>query len=239
MSSEAPVSGFTRSDSRPRARNGPGGVAFAGSVLLHGLLIAGALVSGHIKAKEEPVSPYRFIRVNLYSPPPQVAGEPSAPAPAPAIVKPKVAEVVPKAAAVKKPAVKTAAAKTSTAPKATPVPVAGRNPKAGSPGGEGLNVQMEGDAFPFPEYLENLIIQLNRYFRWTGAGNLEAHVGFYVLRDGSVKGIKLQRRSGNINFDLAALDAIEQAGRRSSFGPLPEGFKRDTLPVLFKFIPPN
>jgi TonB family protein len=98
---------------------------------------------------------------------------------------------------------------------------------------------MDGEEFPYPDYLENLIIQLNRYFRWTGAGNLEAHVGFYVQRDGSVRGLKVQRRSGNINFDLAAVDAVEQASKRNAFGPLPEGFKRENLPVLFKFIPPN
>lgn len=226
---------------RARPGRGPGKLALAGSVLLHGVLIGGALVSGHIRAREEPVSNYRFMRVNLYSPPPQVAGEPAAPAPRPAIVKPKAAEVAPKPAAVKKkPEVKTATpAPKRTEPKTPPAPVAGRNPKAGSPGGEGLNVQMEGDEFPFPEYLENVIIQLNRFFRWTGAGNLEAHVGFYILRDGSVKGLKVQRRSGNINFDLAAMSAVEQAGMRNSFGPLPEGFQRDTLPILFKFIPPN
>ena len=49
---------------------------------------------------------------------------------------------------------------------------------------------MAGDAFPYPEYLENIIRQLNRYFRWTGA-DLTAQVGFEIQRDGSVKAIRV------------------------------------------------
>jgi outer membrane biosynthesis protein TonB len=146
---------------------------------------------------------------------------------------------------VKKPEVKpkTAQTKTTTAtpPAARPnkAPVAGRNPKPGSVGGEGLNVQLEGEDFPDPEYLENIIRQLNNYFRWTGAGNLTTEVGFYILRNGSVRGLRTIRKSGTIAFDLAALESVDAAGQRRTFGPLPKSWPRDGLGVSFTFMPPR
>jgi outer membrane biosynthesis protein TonB len=230
---------FFTSAARWRKRSGPGRAALVGSLLMHILIIAAAIGTGAIKRGTEQVTNYKFYSVKIFSPPPQVAGEPTAPAPRPAIIKPKTEEVKTIKAPVKKPDTKTASRQTAPAPKTSKAPVAGRNPKPGSTGGEGLDIDLEGEPFPYPDYLENIIIQLNRYFRWTGAGNLEAHVGFYILRDGSVRAVKVQRGSGNFRFDLAAMSAIEEAGNRKLFGPLPGGFVRDTLPVLFKFIPPS
>ncbi|HEY0671901.1 MAG TPA: TonB C-terminal domain-containing protein, partial [Longimicrobiales bacterium] len=87
--------------------------------------------------------------------------------------------------------------------------------------------------------LENIILQLNRYFRWSGAPNLEAKIGFEIMRDGSVRRIRVLQKSGNINFDLEAVSAIEQAGQRGAFGPLPKGWVNDRLPVAFSFLPPG
>ena len=54
-----------------------------------------------------------------------------------------------------------------------------------------------------------------------------------------VGGLRLDDGSGNFNFDLEAMGAVEQAGRRAAFGPLPEGWQGDRLWVRFTFLPPG
>lgn len=224
---------------RVRQATRPGRAAITGSVVLHLLLAAGVVV-GALRPQADAIE-YKVYRVDLYSPPPQVAGEPEAAKPQPAIVRP---EAPPKEPTLKE-----------KAPAPTPKPqpkkpvstgtgksdvAKGRNPDPKSlVGGEGIDVHMEGEEFPYPEYLENIILQLNRYFRWNGAPNLEAKVGFEIMRDGSVRRIRVIQKSGNINFDLEAVSAIEQAGKRGAFGPLPKGWVNDRLPVAFSFLPPG
>jgi outer membrane biosynthesis protein TonB len=60
---------------------------------------------------------------------------------------------------------------------------------------------------------------------------------FLVHRDGSVSGLQFVRRSGNFAFDLEAQGAIEAAANANAFGPLPEGYPADVLPVSFFFDP--
>jgi hypothetical protein len=59
------------------------------------------------------------------------------------------------------------------------------------------------------------------------------------MRDGRVRNIRVLNKSGNINFDLEAISAIEQAGKRGAFGPLPKGWVPSTLPIAFSFVPPG
>lgn len=114
----------------------------------------------------------------------------------------------------------------------------GANPQPESKeSGEGINVQIDGEAFPFPDYLANIQIQIGRYFRWTGRSGLSAEIYFVIRRDGTVEDIRILRGSGDFNFNLQAMAAVEQAGRRGAFGPLPEGFAGDRLPVAFYFEP--
>lgn len=215
---------------------GPGGRSVVFAVLLH-LLPLGLFV-GNVFEAAEPLPEYKVYRVDLYSPPPQALGVPEAPAkPAPAIVKPPETKTV---AVEKKPAapvVKPPPAKNVTAGTGKSEVAKGRNPDPTTKvGGEGLDVHMAGDEFPYPDYLANIIRQLNRYFRWTGA-DLTAQVGFEIMRDGTVKTIKVQKKSGNINFDLEAISAIEQAGKARAFGPLPKGWVNDRLAISFRFEP--
>jgi protein TonB len=97
-------------------------------------------------------------------------------------------------------------------------------------------VQTEGIDFPFPGYLNNIVRQIALRFNPgdTNSG-LRADVRFVIRRDGSVIGIGFVTRSGNYAFDLEAQGAIEAAARQ--FGPLPEGFHDDALPVVFSFDP--
>ena len=216
--------------------SGPGRTAIVFALLLH-ILPLGLLI-GDVFDAAEPLPEYKVYRVDLYSPPPQAEGVPEAPAkPEPAIVKPPETKTVAVESKPVKPAVKPPPAKNVTSGEGNSEVAKGRNPDPASKvGGEGLDVHMAGDEFPYPEYLENIIRQLNRYFRWTGA-NLTAQVGFEIMRDGTVRGIRVQKKSGNINFDLEAISAIEQAGKRGAFGPLPKGWVNDRLAISFRFEP--
>lgn len=110
--------------------------------------------------------------------------------------------------------------------------------RAPESGDEAINVQLEGATFVDPEYLNNIIRQVNRYWRPpSGNRHLRAEVVFEIERDGSVGGIDWIRRSGDLSFDLEARGAVEAAGRTRAFGPLPKAWPRDRLRVSFFFDP--
>lgn len=99
-------------------------------------------------------------------------------------------------------------------------------------------VRLEGAPFPYPDYLANIILQIKRHWRPpVGGGQLRAELAFSILRDGSVESVSWVRRSGDPGFDLEARGAIETAGRRGVFGPLPDGYPSDRLRVSFFFDP--
>jgi outer membrane biosynthesis protein TonB len=158
--------------------------------------------------------------------PPQAEVKPAPKPPAPKPTETKAPEKAPPPAP--KPAAPSQAARPATG--AQPKPDAARS-------GSGLNVQIEGDLFPFPGYLEHITEQISRYFRWTGASGLKAELYFEIMRDGSVQGIRLLSGSGDVAFNIEAMGAIEQAGNRRAFGPLPDGYSGDRLPVSFYFQP--
>jgi protein TonB len=95
-----------------------------------------------------------------------------------------------------------------------------------------------GKAFPFPEYLRNLVSQI--YRRWNRPSNdspLKAEVGFVILRDGTVRDISMLTSSRSFSFDQEALGAVEAAAVVKAFGPLPAGYGADYLQVTFTFAP--
>jgi protein TonB len=116
-----------------------------------------------------------------------------------------------------------------------------RQPAAATEAEEGadeLPVRLEGAPFPYPEYLENIIIQIRRHWRPPAGGrHLRAELAFTIEKDGSIEEMRWIRRSGDPVFDLEARGAIETAGRRGAFGPLPEGYPGDQLRVSFFFDP--
>jgi outer membrane biosynthesis protein TonB len=222
------------------ANRRPGGAALFASVVLHAVVLGVVWWTGVRVAKES--SRFKVYRVSIVSPPPQELGPPDlvtsatptpapAPAPAPPVVEKKpVPKAVPKPV---KPKVTTALPKKNT-------PAKGANPKRGAEvGGSGLNVQISGEEFPFPDYLQNIILQIHRYFRWTGTPGLQAKVYFVVMRDGSVRDIRVLERSGSFTFDLQAQGAIEAAGNNRAFGKLPPGWEPDQLPVELFIAPPR
>lgn len=169
----------------------------------------------------------RLAREALPTPPPEEKPAPVKPPPkpakAPAPPKPKPA---PPSEERKEPPPKTAA-------EATPAP--GETPSTGS---DVATIKTPGLAFPYPEYLRNIVTQI--YQRWDRGSAKQrsfAEISFLILRDGSVRDIHFVTRSGSFGFDLNAQGAVEAAGNSRAFGPLPDGWDADVLPVSFYFKP--
>jgi outer membrane biosynthesis protein TonB len=120
-----------------------------------------------------------------------------------------------------------------TAAPVTPVP--GETPSTGT---DVATIKTPGLEFPFPEYLRNIVTQVYRNWdRESARENSYAEISFLILRDGSVRDIRFVARSGSFAFDLSAQGAIEASGNSSAFGPLPDGWDADVLPVSFYFKP--
>jgi protein TonB len=117
---------------------------------------------------------------------------------------------------------------------AVPAPIAGGGPVGGR-GADVANVKVDGIDFPYPVYLQHVVRQIALQFKPSARGALQAEVAFMIRRDGSIAGLRLTRRSSVFSFDQDALAAVELAAR--AFGPLPEGFSDDVLPVIFSFDP--
>lgn len=216
------------------------------SALLHLLIVAGVLFGRTRPAVPTPPM-YRVTLIAAPSGPRQVgvvretpaepAPAPTPPAPAPvarATPEPERMKAPPTKARPKRaPKIATPNAGAATA-KPVPAPRAGGGPEGGR-GADVANVRTAGIEFPFPVYLQNVVRQIALQFRPPPNSALRAEVSFLIRRDGSVSGLRLSARSGSFSFDQDAMGAVEAASR--SFGPLPQGFTDDVLPVIFSFDP--
>jgi len=233
--------GLSLGDSIQRRSPRPDRRTLFGSFAFHLVLVASVILLGALGGP--PKEEFETYAVKIYSPPPQEEGPPT-PEPevaAPTIVQqPKVERppTPPKRVNETKRPEQTPTEKPIEKPK-DPEPVKGANPDPTSVGGENLDVDISGQEFPFPEYLENIIRQMDRYFRWSGSGTPSAVVAFYINRDGTSGGIRIVERSGDIMFDAETMSAVELAGKNKAFGPLPDGWLQDRLWVRFRFLPPG
>ena len=214
------------------------------AIVLHALVATLFIVARD--SPRPPVAP--TYRVSLIAAPPaarqigvvQPAAPPVVTPPAPpprsrATPEPERMKAPTKAPPVRTPKVATPNA--GAAPtKAAPAPRAGGGPTGGR-GADVANVRTEGIEFPFPVYLQNVVRQIALQFKPSGNGALRAEVAFLIRRDGSISGLKLVTRSGAFSFDQDAMGAVEAASRANAFGPLPQGFTDDVLPVIFSFDP--
>lgn len=235
---------------RQRAEALPiGRVGVAGTLALHLTVVAMFVAAGGSRAR--PHAPIAY-RVSLIAAPPPAsaptaqadaptAPEVATPAPARLAVPPRDAVPLrPAPAARPMPLNSSAPAPAAAAPAA---PATAAAPGTGPPGSttagtDAATIRTEGVEFPFPGYLRNLVSQV--YQRWRpppSQAALVAEVLFYLHRDGSVTGLQFIRRSGAFGFDLEVQGAIESAARAHAFGPLPDGFGADVLPVSFFFNP--
>jgi len=221
---------------------GPAGI----SIAIHLTMVALAILSFR-KGPTEILPPIYKVNIVAAPPGPRAIGtvqpEPATPAP---LKPPEVTPPTP--AKTKEPAVPiTKVTPQKATPRSTPVErPAAAVPRAPAPragggpiGGKGTDVatvQTEGIDFPFPGYLNNIVRQIALRFNPADANSSRrAEVRFVIRRDGSVIGIGFVTRSGSYAFDLEAQGAVEAAARE--FGPLPDGFRDDALPVVFSFDP--
>jgi len=225
---------------QPLDLRGPLGISLA----LHLSIVALALIASRQSAPE--VLP-PIYKVDIVAAPPgeRAIGEVK-PEETPEVTPPAAAPVAPptpkeKAVPLTKPLPKKAAARSTPVPPAakpvpkTAAPRAGGGPQGGS-GTDVATVHTEGIEFPFPGYLNNIVRQIALNFKPSDTNSgLKADVMFLIYRNGSVKIVRFVTRSGSYSFDLEAQGAIESAA--PNFGPLPDGFRDDVLPVVFSFDP--
>lgn len=193
-------------------------------------------------AAPAPTTKQRLAREALPTPPPEEKPTPAPPKPAPP-QKEKPAPVAPKppkpAKTAPAPAPKPPPSETEREPSPrTAAPVAPAPGETPSTGTDVATIKTPGLAFPFPEYLRNIVTQV--YQRWDRGSAKQsnfAEISFLILRDGSVRDIRFVTRSGSFAFDLDAQGAIEAAGNSRAFGQLPDGWEADVLPVSFYFQP--
>jgi len=227
------VTRLWRTGSRRAAPRRGASAALVGSVVLH--TIAGTLV---FMPPAEPSVRLPTYQVQLLAAPRPTPRQRPAP---------EVVERPPEPAVAEKPRPQPRPA--PEPPPKPPVeaktePAARTNPDSLAPdvepstGSDAATVSVSGVQFPFPEYLRNLVAQVHR--RWQppkGNVSLRAEVFFVIHRDGAVTNFRFVTRSGNFGFDLEAQGAIEAAANAGAFGPLPDGFAADVLPVSFFFDP--
>lgn len=213
------------------------------SALVHAAALAGIFVA---RDTDRPIALPPIYRVNIVAAPagPRAIGEVTQAPPTPA-------QTAPPRTAAEQPmqqmpspnrAPATAPRRTTPAPAQasrprTPAARAGGGPTGGR-GTDVATVQTAGIEFPFPGYLNNIVRQIALRFQPPDAGSrLKAEVMFLIHRNGSVSNVRFVTRSGSYPFDLEAQGAIEAAAAARAFGPLPEGFSDDVLPVVFSFDP--
>lgn len=212
-------------------------IGLTGTIVVHAAAVL--LLWSTVKAVEMGPPAYAVELVAAPAPPPDEkpapeavqrppAEEPAPNKPAPTLEKP----APPKPKPIARPAEKAEPTPKQTAPTR---PLPGETPGTGS---DAVTVSTPGLAFPYPDYLRNIVQEV--YRRWErplGNAALRAEVSFLILRDGSVREIRLTRPSGVFSFDLSAQGAIEAAGSSGAFGALPDGWPADVLPVSFYFTP--
>lgn len=244
---------------RAPERKDPSGVAagFTGTLVVHAAAVGFFLLQLHgptpkpgppvyavnLVAAPAPTPQKRIATEAIPTPPPEPAPEPPKPAPEPP--KPTAEKTVPLKPTKPKPEPPKPAPPSRKPPAAEPSreapaptqsavePVPGETPSTGT---DVANVKTPGLAFPYPEYLRNIMNEVLRRFGQPDE-RLIAEVSFLIMRDGSVRDVRFVRRSGNFNFDLEAQGAIESAANARAFGPLPEGWESDVLPIVFAFEP--
>lgn len=232
-----------------KSRSRPGKGSLAGSAAVHLVAVVVAFLSqAGFHSRPEFVT----YRIELVSPPPTVVGEPEpepvqeelvveTPEPEP---EPEPEETPPPPEPEPSPREEETPPPDTDVRQPEPEPAERETPPR-SPdaepsrerSGEGINVRLEGLRRDYPAYYENIIRQIQRCFRWRGSGNPTATVQFTVDREGGVSELRFVRRSGDPAFDFEAMGAVECAGTGARFGPLPEEFPYDLLPIEFTFEP--
>jgi periplasmic protein TonB len=222
----------TGTHSREAARERPPRAAVVGSLSVHGVVILFTL----FVARPPQLPELQSIRVRLVAAAPEDAPIRADPAP-PEVAEEEFRPPPPDPTPERAPQVETPKVVAETPPpvEREPEPEPARTEDVGE---DPVNVQTEGASFSDPAYMNNIILQVQRYWRPPPGGRAyRAEISFVIHRDGSVTDIDWVRHSGSASFDLLCSSAIESAGRDRAFGPLPDSYPRDRLLVSFYFDP--
>jgi outer membrane biosynthesis protein TonB len=242
-----------------RGAERPGASSIFGSLLIHGVVVAIAVM-----ATRRPPEPLTYItyEVEIVSPPPAAREDPvEDPAPTPpeeelVVERPEeapeeVAEAIPEPEAQPEdpepePEPEPEPPTPDPEPEPDPPEEEATEPPATDPeaetaeeSGEDLEIRMEGLRRDFPEYYGNIIRQIRRCFRPPPGlpGGLETTVYFVIRADGSVVDARFVEQSGNFDFDYEALGAVVDCAGQGRFGALPEELPYERLPIQFTFRP--
>lgn len=114
-----------------------------------------------------------------------------------------------------------------------PEPRLAARPPAPSAGPTAVSAEVSD--FPFAWYLTRVRLKVAE--RWAEQARISEPaqrplIFVEILRDGSIKPPQLEKSSGNVLYDQAAVRAITEA---SPFPPLPQEWSRPTLRILFGF----
>ncbi len=98
----------------------------------------------------------------------------------------------------------------------------------------GGNIQTDFANFPYPWYITQ--VRNSLWIEWEkrrpAGTELSALVSFAIARDGKIKDLQVDRKSGDDTFDFAATSAVINAG---PFAPLPMYYEKDELTVSVEF----
>ena len=223
---------------RGRPQRGAG-LALAATLAVHGAA-AGALFSRPGgRASAIPVYAVQLVAAPAAAPEarraPEVVERPAAERPAPTVTRKPPPRRTSVAKEAPPPAPRSAQLEPAPRTNATEQPLPGVQPSTGA---DVATVDLPGVAFPYPEYLRNIVAEVfRRWHRPVGETPLQAEIMFFIRRDGSISNLQFIKRSGSFAFDLEAEGAVEAAGNAKAFGTLPEGYPADVLPVSFFFNP--
>jgi protein TonB len=220
-----------------RARPPGTAVGMIGTVVVHAA--AAALLFTHVQSSKASPPAYAVELVAAPAPttktrlPKEAPPRPPVEKPAPVKSQPKASKAPPAPTPKAEPKDTNKEPPPKTAAPVTPLP--GEAPSTGT---DVATIKTPGLEFPYPEYLRNIVSQVYRNWdRDAAQQNHFAEISFLILRDGSVRDIRFVTRSGSFSFDLSAQGAIEASANAHAFGPLPDGWDADVLPVTFQFQP--
>lgn len=98
----------------------------------------------------------------------------------------------------------------------------------------GGNIQTDFADFPYPWYITQ--VRNSLWIEWEkrrpAGETLRAMVTFAIARDGKIRDLKVEQKSGDDAFDFAASSAVINAG---PFAPLPMYYEKDELTVTVEF----
>ncbi|MDD5210473.1 MAG: energy transducer TonB [Elusimicrobiales bacterium] len=105
---------------------------------------------------------------------------------------------------------------------------------SGSSGENGTPLTTDSANFPYPWYITQVREAL--WAAWTekmpSGGSLRCTVRFTINRNGSIKGVSVEKSSGNRLFDSAAESSVQSG---APFAALPDDFYEDRLTVHVEF----